>query len=192
MLIQAHKALHRVGIVCLTRRSNGYRQCNQDMPYKKRIFSDEARRTGRMLATLQKICHALHVPIGILLFLGTSHDEFGEMSKELEAELAKSTLVLLSAPANEQNNWSNVFVQSPDIISPQRIPILTKTFLVNPLPVPHNKKCQIWWSGILQSVSAKSYQLPFAFCITAPITPKAISAKQNITPAVSMSLSLRR
>ena len=144
------------------------------------------------LSTLQKICHALHVPIGILLFLGTSHDEFGEMSKELEAELAKSTLVLLSAPANEQNNWSNVFVQSPDIISPQRIPILTKTFLVNPLPVPHNKKCQIWWSGILQSVSAKSYQLPFAFCITAPITPKAISAKQNITPAVSMSLSVRR
>lgn len=67
------------------------------------------------LSTLQKICHALHVPIGILLFLGTSHDEFGEMSKELEAELAKSTLVLLSAPANEQNNWSNVFVQSPDI-----------------------------------------------------------------------------
>ena len=56
------------------------------------------------LSTLQKICHALHVPIGILLFLGTSHDEFGEMSKELEAELAKSTLVLLSAPANEQNN----------------------------------------------------------------------------------------
>ena len=54
------------------------------------------------LSTLQRICHALHVPVGILLFLGSSHDEFGEMSKELEAELAKNTLVLLSEPFSDK------------------------------------------------------------------------------------------
>ena len=51
------------------------------------------------LSTLQRICHALHVPVGILLFLGSSHDEFGE---ELEAELAKNTLVLLSEPFSDK------------------------------------------------------------------------------------------
>ena len=54
------------------------------------------------LSTLQRICHALNVPMGILLFLGSSQDEFGNISKELEAELAKNTLFLLSEASNEK------------------------------------------------------------------------------------------
>ena len=40
--------------------------------------------------------------MGILLFLGSSQDEFGNISKELEAELAKNTLFLLSEASNEK------------------------------------------------------------------------------------------
>ena len=40
--------------------------------------------------------------MGILLFLGSSQDEFGNISKELEAELAKNTLVLLSEPVQDK------------------------------------------------------------------------------------------
>lgn len=56
------------------------------------------------VSTLQRICHALKVPMGILLFLGSSQDEFGNISKELEAELAKNTLLLLSEPSRPKSD----------------------------------------------------------------------------------------
>ena len=56
------------------------------------------------VSTLQRICHALNVPMGILLFLGSSQDEFGNISKELEAELAKNTLLLLSEPSRPKSD----------------------------------------------------------------------------------------
>ncbi len=53
------------------------------------------------LSTLHRISRALNVPIGILLFLGTGQEENSVISKELEAELAKNILMLLSTPPAE-------------------------------------------------------------------------------------------
>ena len=50
------------------------------------------------LSTLRRICLALNIPMGILLFLGTSQEEMGAISKELESELAKNILSLLNTP----------------------------------------------------------------------------------------------
>lgn len=53
------------------------------------------------LSTLTKIAHALHVPIGILFFLGAESGELIGIDKNLQGDLARTALELLKEPVND-------------------------------------------------------------------------------------------
>ena len=92
--------------------SQAYSFCGSNL--STLFFSHQYADTGLVLYIFMLIVMFLHKPqkldmrllhpvkVGILLFLGSSQDEFGNISKELEAELAKNTLFLLSEASNEK------------------------------------------------------------------------------------------
>jgi len=48
------------------------------------------------LSTLTQIAHALHLPLGIIFFLGAEGNDFGGINKKLQGDLARTALELLN------------------------------------------------------------------------------------------------
>lgn len=50
------------------------------------------------LSTITRIAHALHVPVGILFFLGAADGDLDGIDRTLQGELARTALELLNEP----------------------------------------------------------------------------------------------
>lgn len=53
------------------------------------------------LSTITRIAQALHVPVGVLLFLAAEKDELGQMDARLAGEVERSALASLRALNDE-------------------------------------------------------------------------------------------
>ena len=56
------------------------------------------------LSTMTKIAQALHVPVGILFFLGAEGGDLDGIDKALQGELARTALELLNEPTSNQRS----------------------------------------------------------------------------------------
>jgi len=56
------------------------------------------------LSTMNKIAQALHVPVGIIFFLGAEGSELIGIDKSLQGELARTALELLNEPVSNQRS----------------------------------------------------------------------------------------
>ncbi len=54
------------------------------------------------LSTMNKIAQALHVPVGIIFFLGAEGSDLIGIDKSLQGELARTALELLNEPVSNQ------------------------------------------------------------------------------------------
>lgn len=54
------------------------------------------------LSTMTRIAGALHVPVGILFFLGAEGNDLSGLDKTLQGELARTALELLNEPVSNQ------------------------------------------------------------------------------------------